>query len=270
MNHSLNYEKPDRRERACKYWWFDIWDWLVNRGLGVFGRVSIELAPGEIAIDPHIHSMYSHCSISQPERIILRAVSLGLTGVAIVDHNVVRGGNQAVRCAEHLKESGVIPASFVVIPGTEVNTRLGHIIGLFVAAHVNASLSPEDTVKAIHDAGGLAVAVHPYHSTGIGDAVFDAPFDLIETTCGSVFGRNQVAKNQALAHNERLSGVPKVGGSDAHYVRAIGTCCTVLTGVDTPTLQSIKLAMEHGRCEPRCSAPYERMQRLLGSIPKLK
>lgn len=270
MNLLAEYEKPDRRERACKYWWFDGWDWLVNRGLGVFGRVSIALAPGEIAIDPHVHSLYSHCSISHPELIILRAVRLGLSGVAVIDHNVVTGGNQAVLCASYLKGKGRIPESFVVIPGTEVNTTRGHIAALFVTTQIRDARPPADTAKEIHDAGGLAVAVHPYHSTGIGDAVFEAPFDLIETDCGSVFGGDHVRRNLALAEDERLASVPKIGGSDAHYIRAIGTCYTLIEGVQSPSLESIKSAMKEGRCAPRRSAPYGRMRKLLGGVPKLK
>ena len=270
MSLSAEYERPDRRERACKYWWFDGWDWLVNRGLGAFGRVSIPLAPGEIAIDPHVHSLYSHCSISHPERIIRRAMSLGLSGVAVIDHNVVTGGNQTVLCADYLKGKGVIPEGFVAIPGTEVNTTRGHIGALFVTTQIRGARPPADTVKEIHDAGGLAVAVHPYHSTGIGDAIYEAPFDLIETDCGSVFSESQVRRNTALVEEERLASVPKIGGSDAHYVRAVGTCYTLIEGVESATLESIKFAMKEGRCAPQRSAPYRRLQRLLGGVPKLK
>ena len=156
-----------------------------------------------------------------------------------------------------------------MIPGTEVNSTVGHIAALFVTSHIPKGLSPIDAVKAIHDAGGLAMAVHPYHSDGIKDAVFDAPFDIIETECGSVFYREAVARNSALTDDKRLAGIAKMGSSDAHYIRAIGNCYTVLDGVGNPTPESIRQAIEDGRCAPRCSMACQRARKLLGRLRRL-
>ena len=261
---------PGKGDRECKYWWFDGWDWLVNRALAASGRPRISTGPGEIALDPHIHTLFSHCSISQPHRLIREAVRLGLGAVAVMDHNDVRGALDAMRCAESLKAQGEIPEDFLVIPGVEVNSTVGHVGALFVTENLPMRLSPAELVEKIHEAGGLAIAVHPYHSTGIGDAIFDVPFDAVEIECGSVFGRHLIQRNRELLSDARMAGAAKMGSSDGHYVRAIGSCYTVVGKIEKPTLEAVKQSILAGNCEPKTSVPYERTVKLLGSIRKLK
>lgn len=263
------YSPPGKSDRECKYSWFDGWDWMLNRALACSGRPRIVTGPGELAFDPHIHTLFSHCSISQPIRLIREAVRLGLGAIAVMDHNDIRGALDATMCAQYLKSRGEIPEDFLVVPGVEVNSTIGHVGALFVTENLPMPLAPTDLVKAIHDVGGIAVAVHPYHSTGIGDAIFDAPFDAVEIECGSVFGRGLIQRNRELLRDPRLAGVAKIGSSDAHYTRAMASCYTLVRGMSHPTLDSLKQAILTGDCEPRASKPYERVSRLLGSIHKL-
>lgn len=234
------------------------------------GNPRIKLNPGEVAIDPHIHTLFSHCSISQPWRILKWAARLGLGGIAITDHNDIRGALDAMKCADDLKAKNEIPADFLIIPGVEINSTVGHISALFVTENLPAELTPADAVKAIHDAGGIAMAPHPYHSTGIKDAVFDAPFDAVEIECGSVFGQSLVKRNHELAVNTRFAQIAKLGSSDAHYIRAIGSCYTVVRNLSKPTLESLKQAIIDGNCRPESSEPYRKLQGMLGAIRKLK
>lgn len=265
-----SYTPPSRKTRACKYWWFDGWDWIVNRAIRLAGPTKISIGDGEVAIDPHIHTLFSHCSISRAEAIIRGAVKIGLGGVGITDHHGdVRGALDAVCCAEYLKQKGEIPQDFLVIPGTEISSISGHIAALFVREKLPEHLTPEQTVRVIHEAGGLAVAAHPYHSTGIGDAVFDAPFDAVEVECGSVFDAGLVKRIRALGSDPRLADVAKLGSSDAHYIQAIGSCYSVLT-IDEPTLEAAKRAITQARSTARSSIPYCRLRMLLGGVSKLK
>lgn len=260
---------PDAQTRKCEYWWFDAWDWVVNSALRGLGIPHIGADLGEVALDPHIHTLSSHCSISDPDRVIRWAVKIGLGAVAVMDHDDVSGSLSAMRRCDDLKAAGVIPEEFVVIPGSEVNSAGGHIGALFVQEDPPAGLTPLQTVTAIHEAGGLAVAVHPYHSTGIGDAVFDAPFDVVEVECGSVFGQGLVARNRELADDARLVNIAKMGSSDAHYVGAIASCYTVVTATD-PSPASLRDAIAAGHTRAVSSEPCARLRRLLGHIPKLR
>lgn len=264
---SETYTSPGRDQRECKYEWFDKWDWLINRVLAITGSPVIKPAPGEIAIDTHIHSMFSHCSISRPDKIILRAVKLGLDAVAILDHNEVRGVKDAMRCAEYLKDNGVIPETFLIIPGTEINSKNGHIGALFMEEVLPIGLSPEETVHRIHEAGGLAVAVHPYHSSGIGDKLFDAPFDAVELECGAVFGVEAVSRIKALASDPRIEKLAKLGSSDAHYTGGIGSCYTTLN-IKEPTLDAVKQAIAAGETAAHSTNACLKMRKWFRWIPK--
>lgn len=262
-------KSPSRPDRACKHWWFDGWDRLVNSILTVIGPPRIDAACGELAIDPHVHTLFSRCGISRPDRIILRAASIGLGGVAILDHDDTRGVGIAERCADELKAAGLIPEDFMIIPGVEISTSAGHMGAIFVRDSLPGKLGPAETARIIREAGGLAVAVHPFHSTGIGEAIFDTPIDAVEIHCGSVFSPRQNSKSTALADDPRFSSVARLGSSDAHYVNAVGSCYTVLD-VNERTPAGVKAAMLDGRVSARQSNHYLRLQRVLGRIPKLR
>ncbi len=241
----------------------------MNRAIRLAGCPGIEAGPGELAIDPHIHTLFSHCSISQPLGIILKAAEIGLGAVAIMDHNEAEGARDAIRCAQDLKARGLISEEFLVIAGTEINSSAGHIGALFVQQTLPEGLSPQECVRLIHELGGLAIAVHPYHSTGIGDAIFDTRFDAVEVECGSVFGAELVRRNTSLASDPRLADVTKLGSSDAHYLAAVGGCYSVLA-VDERTPHGVRKAILAGRSVAKSSKPVSRLRKLLGGIPKLK
>ena len=241
----------------------------MNRALRICGAPHIEVSNGQYAVDFHVHTLYSHCSISRPEDILLKADRQGLAGIAIMDHHSVAGALATISCAEELKRRGLLSESFVVIPGVELNSTVGHIGALFVTEDLPEKEPPLETVKAIHGAGGLAIAVHPYHSTGIGDAVFDAPFDAVEVECGSVFHPKLVQLNRALVSDPRMRDVAKIGGSDAHYLNALASCYTVVS-TEANTLEALRQAIMNRKCTAHSTIALRRMRRLLGVIPKLR
>jgi predicted metal-dependent phosphoesterase TrpH len=50
-----------------------------------------------------------------------------------------------------------------VVVGEEISTLNGHLIGLYLSEQVPPGLSARETIRLIHDQGGLAVAAHPFH-----------------------------------------------------------------------------------------------------------
>jgi predicted metal-dependent phosphoesterase TrpH len=213
-------------------------DALINGFISCCGPMRISAPEGCFAIDTHIHSRYSKCSVTSIERIIFRAVKIGLSGIAVMDHNDIRSAKDAVECADGLKQKNLIPENFVVIPGTEIASGVGqHIGAFFVDEIIPKNLGVSETVRRIHEAGGLAIAVHPYLRSGIGDALFDAPFDAVEIDSGSAFGRMPVERAYKLQDDARLKNVAKLGSSDAHYANAIGMCYTIIQSDEiTPDL----------------------------------
>lgn len=251
---------------AWRTWRRHLIDALVNGFIGGCGPIKVVTSPGYIAIDPHIHSLYSKCSTTSIERILLRASRIGLSAIAIMDHNDLRSAEHAASCAQDLKRRKLIPEDFIVIPGMEIGTGAGHIGALFVSEPIPRKLGVAGTVQRIHDVGGLAVAVHPYLRSGIGDAVFGAPFDAVEIESGSVFGRMASERALKLLDDDRMKHAARLGSSDAHFANAIGMCYTLIRASEI-TPASIRSAMEYSSCTAHASGACLRIRRLLGGFP---
>jgi predicted metal-dependent phosphoesterase TrpH len=167
--------------------------------------------------DLHTHSMYSD-GAAPPEAMIKHAISIGLNGIAITDHNEVKGALEALKLA---------PADFKVIPGIEVSSAAGHILGLWIIEVIPRGLSASETVKRIHDAGGIAIAAHPFDRIrqGVGDLIYSVDFDAVEVYNGHTM--LSYANPRDIIKNLR---VPAVGGSDAHLLSEIGSVVMHLEG----------------------------------------
>lgn len=162
----------------------------------------------DLYFDCHIHSNYSHDSLMRPGRILKRAKKAGLTGVAITDHDTIRGSLEARKL-----EKGI---GVTVIPGAEILTDSGDIIGLLVNEEIR-SRRWDDVIDEIREQGGVSVLPHPYRSH---PNVFELAktVDLIEVWNA----RSTVEQNErALQLAGRLQK-PGMYGSDAHTYAEIG------------------------------------------------
>ncbi|MBD3260444.1 MAG: PHP domain-containing protein, partial [Candidatus Altiarchaeales archaeon] len=101
--------------------------------------------------DIHVHTNHSDGSNSV-EEVLDYANKIGLDGLVVTDHDVIEGSLKAVDLAGDL----------TVYPGIEVSSSDGHILGLNVSSVIPRDLSAAESVDLIHDAGGIAVAAHPY------------------------------------------------------------------------------------------------------------
>ena len=72
-------------------------------------------------LDLHAHSNYSLDGIAPPVQLIKYAKKVGLKGIAITDHNEIIGAVKAQKFSND---------DFVVIPGIEISSNNGHILGL--------------------------------------------------------------------------------------------------------------------------------------------
>ena len=190
----------------------------------------------QVKADLHVHTIYSHDSLITPKDLVFYAKKRGLTAVAITDHNTVEG---ALKIAKE--------TDFLIIPGIEVSSRNGHIVGLNLQEPVEKGLSADETVDKIHEAGGIAVACHPFalFKGSLGKHT-NAKFDAIETINASAFLFNRCTKKaQEIA--DRF-GIPCVAGTDAHYGPAIGYAYTLIDA--EPQVDAISKAITKGLCQP--------------------
>ena len=168
--------------------------------------------------------------------------------IAITDHDTIEG---ALRAREHAARR----ARFHVIVGEEVSSRDGHIVALFIERRVRPGMSAAATLDAIHDQGGLAVAVHPFWRTqrrtrtgpvhGVGWLAAELDFDAVEVE-NATPGFYLV--NQ-LAHRLNLGlGAAELGSSDAHILDAVGRAFTEFPG---KTPEALRSAIESGKTAAR-------------------
>lgn len=192
---------------------------------------------------------------------MLRASNVGLNGIAILDHNDLRSVDRSMLYADKLKQASLLPDEFMVIPGVEVSSNSGHIGALFVNSAITKGLSIPETVDRIHDAGGLAIAVHPFLKSSVGDALSEVPFDAVEIETGSVINKAIVKKTQMLLHEPQVNNMAKLGSSDAHYVNSIGVCYTI---VKTSHLSEslIRSAIVDRQCSPQITGTCHKLRRM--------
>jgi predicted metal-dependent phosphoesterase TrpH len=178
-----------------------------------------------------------------PFDLVEHARAIGMDVIAVTDHDTIEG---ALRASEH----AAARTKLQVIVGEEVSSRDGHIVGLFLERRVRPGMSAAATVHAIHDQGGLAVAVHPFWRTqrrtrsgpvhGVGWLAAELPFDAIEVenaTPGFYFF-NQLARRLNMG-----LGCSELGGSDAHILDAVGRAYTQFPGKSPAALRT---AIESG------------------------
>ena len=190
--------------------------------------------------DPHIHSVFSGDSRSEPIDILIRAQKIGLDAIAISDHNEIRGSRLARS----------IPGDIIVVPSIEISSEKGHILGLGVDEIIPKGLSAVETVDRIHDAGGLAIVPHPfsYYRHGLFCKVdSNLGVDGVETrNARYIFGySNKQAQN--LAMNRPLA---KLGASDSHFIESIGDAYTEVNTKGYDSVDGILKAIKHRRCKP--------------------
>jgi dephospho-CoA kinase len=164
-------------------------------------------------IDMHLHTAGSWDCLSDAERVLERALSLGYQRIAITDHNRVE---VALRMAERYPD--------LIIPGEEVKTGEGiDVIGLYLSEEIPRGTPAEETIARIREQGGIPYLPHPYAGgKGGGGAYADVlgPLcDVIEVFNARLHSADQNDRARALAERHaKLSGA----GSDAHTVGEIG------------------------------------------------
>jgi len=86
----------------------------------------------------------------KPEKLVEYAKRAGLSGIALTDHNSLEGYNKIPKTQD-----------FLVVPGVEVSTKDGDLIGLFIAEVPKLGLSSTETADLIREQGGLVMAPPP-------------------------------------------------------------------------------------------------------------
>lgn len=161
------------------------------------------------AFDLHVHTTYSGDSPCEVEDAIEAAKEKGLSGIAITDHDSVGGLEEAYKIVEE--------EDFLIVPGIEVSSEDGHILGLGIEELISPNRSAAEVVREIRNNEGIAVSAHPF-SLGLKPfSILEADFDAVEVYNPRRYLGNRLARNHALDH-----GLSIFAGSDAHFCDEIG------------------------------------------------
>jgi predicted metal-dependent phosphoesterase TrpH len=168
-----------------------------------------------------------------PDKIINIAKRKGLSGIAITDHNTIRGGIKGVKlnkCEE-----------FAVICGSEISTDKGDIIGLFLTEDVRSKEALE-VVDEIRTQGGISIIAHPYKRS------IKVSEKLLKEVNGveGLNGRSLASANKKAREIARKNHLSIIAGSDAHFYFEIGRAFTFLDS-NTLDMDDLKKSLINGK-----------------------
>ena len=167
-----------------------------------------------LKIDMHVHTHYSRDGFMSEYAIVAACQKKDLSGVAVTDHNTIKG-------ALDLKKI----APFKVIIGEEIKTQEGEIMGYFLHEEIPPLLPLGETIRIIRAQGGLVGIPHPFGSlrrSKIKQEALERIIDQVDII--EVFNsRNIFAKdNQLAAAFAQKHRLASVAGSDAHISCEVG------------------------------------------------
>ena len=183
-------------------------------------------------IEFHVHTKASKDSLLGAHLLLARCRVRGIDAIAITDHNEV---SFALKYKEYFKKHGV-----EIIPGEEIFTKEGEIIGLYLKERIKPGLSPEDTIAEIRRQGGLVYVPHPYDVKRAKTVLrpealarIASQVDLIEKHNVRNIETGYSIKQNAIAEKY---GLRKVVGSDAHTFYEVGRNYCLVESVSRPDL----------------------------------
>ena len=176
-----------------------------------------------LKMDFHIHSYYSDDAIGSPKEIVKSVKNKGLQGMAITDHNTVKGGLAGQKFSSK---------TFLIIPGIEISTKDGHLLALNVTKNIPKGLPLQETIERILNEGGTPIIPHIYRTmSGVKEEKLrevkkDIKAIEVYNGCSQPSTNLKTAK---LAKKYTLGGT---GGSDSHDPRYAGYAYTLIDSTD--------------------------------------
>ncbi len=199
-----------------------------------------------LRVDLHMHTQFSPDSLVSPERLVARCQKVGLSCIAVTDHNTTEG-------ARVVKDI----APFFVIVGEEVRTSEGEVTGLFLTETIPEGLSIGETARRIKDQGGLVSIPHPFDRfrgevisrRGLDEVVQYADIVEVFNARNNLSADDRKALDFAHEHGLLTSGV-----SDAHTTMELGRTYVEMPDFDG-TPEGFKLALSKGKIVGRRTSP---------------
>ncbi|WP_254543859.1 PHP domain-containing protein [Halomarina pelagica] len=173
-----------------------------------------------LSVELHTHSELSYDGRDPVELILQQAEAVGLDAVAVTDHDEI---DASLEMAEVASEYGLVG-----IPGMEITSQAGHVLGLGLRERVPAGLPFSETLDRIREQGGVSIVPHPFQKSRHGVAPHISRDELASADAIEVYNSRLLtgrSNRQAERFAERR-GLPMTAGSDAHIAEMIGQAVT--------------------------------------------
>lgn len=193
-----------------------------------------------LSVELHVHSSLSYDGRDSVDLILEQAEAIGLDAVAVTDHDEI---DASLEAAERASEYGLVG-----IPGIEISSKAGHILGLGVEEAIPPGLSYEETLEEIWSQGGLAVIPHPFQESRHGVMARVTRDQLAKGDAIEVYN-SRLFTGRANRQAERFAGtrdLPMTAGSDAHISEMVGQAVTRVDA-DERSVDAILEAIREGK-----------------------
>ncbi|MBI5355580.1 MAG: PHP domain-containing protein [Candidatus Aenigmarchaeota archaeon] len=205
--------------------------------------------------DLHSHTAYSKDGVTKPVDY-LKMASQRVDAIAVTDHDTMKG---------YFAMKKMNPP-VALIPGEEVSTDLGDIIGLFLQEEIKPKSSLE-VIDEIRRQGGVVVLPHPFDMyRGFGNI----DYVIKKVDCLEVFNSRVTFAFENSKAMDVAKGAMKgmTAGSDAHTKGEIGFAYVEWNG----DMESLRKAIISGKAatKGRLSPPYVHLASTLAKFKRKK
>ena len=172
--------------------------------------------------DLHTHTKYSSDGFLNPKKIVKIAKKRGLSGIAITDHDTIKGGLETKKYEDE---------NFKVIVGCEVSTSKGEIIGLYLHEEIKSN-DFYDVIDEMKSQEGIIVVPHPFDEWRNSADLSGEDYKLVNSI--EIFNSRCVNPkyNQNAELFAKKNNYGMTGGSDAHFANEIGNAGVIIENND--------------------------------------
>lgn len=181
--------------------------------------------------DLHVHSKYSRDGYLDPKSIVKIARKRGLSGVAVTDHNTIKGGLETKKYETN---------DLKIIIGSEIQTERGEVMGLFLGEEIKSNTF-QDVIQEIKDQNGLVIFPHPFDEIR-GNGIKPMYDDVFLVDCVEVYNSRCLLEkyNRQAYEFAQVNKLKISAGSDAHFANEIGRAGVIVNSEITYTEELLK------------------------------
>ena len=220
--------------------------------------------------DLHVHSVHgSHDSVVSLEQLAAEARTMGLDGMALVEHDEPWDPSELAELSAGL---GVL-----FIPAREVQSDMGHIIAFGLSPESWGITKLDELRQEADNSGGYLVSAHPFRylydtsrarpsflledpaqrPASVEEAAGYPVFRLVDAV-EAVNAHNKEEENAFAWETAQLLNLPTIGGSDVHSPDRLGGAVTVFPNAIKNTDEFLP-ALRAGGFYPATGLKYGRL-----------